>query len=316
MIKNKLGFIKGMGMKHVITTFLWIFLLCGCSSGNKFADLQKSLDEFVEGKDANIGVAVIIDGKDTLAVNGDREFPMLSVYKFPIALALADDYRRKSQNFDCQMAIMPEDLHPDTYSPMTERIMASSKTATDTLRMPARDLLQYMLRQSDNNASDIVLKALGGAEAVDDYLDKLDIRGVNVRNSEDEMHVDNSLCYDNSSTPMAMACLIDKFDRELNDSLSSEIKQMLETCGTGTNRLAKPLAKTDAVIGHKTGTGFLLPDGRIMAVNDVGYVHLPGGHRYSIAVFIENSGYSMEQTEAMIAGISEIVSSLFMESLP
>ncbi len=296
-------------MKQVITTLLWIMLLCGCSSGNKFADLQKSLDEFVEGKDATIGVAVIIDGRDTIAVNGDREFPMLSVYKFPIALALADDYRCKNKNFDCPIAIMPEDLHPDTYSPMTERIMASSQMAIDTLRMPARDLLRYMLRQSDNNASDIVLKALGGAEVVDDYLDRLDIKGVNVKNSEDEMHGDNTLCYDNSSTPIAMACLVDKFDRELNDSLSCEIKQMLETCGTGTNRLAKPLVKTDAVIGHKTGTGFTLPDGRIMAVNDAGYVHLSNGHRYSIVVFIENSGYSMEQTEALIAGISEILKS-------
>lgn len=70
-------------------------------------------------------------------------------------------------------------------------------------------------------------------------------------------------------------------------------------CGDG-------ISIVNAVIGHKTGTGFLLPDGGIQAVNDVGYVHLPNGHRYSIAVFIANSHYSMEETEAFIARISEM----------
>ena len=81
----------------------------------------------------------------------------------------------------------------------------------------------------------------------------------------------------------------------------------METCPTGANRLAKPLAGTDAVFGHKTGTGFTLPGGRLMAINDAGYVHLPDGRSYSIAVFIENSGYDMQQTEEIIARISEIV---------
>lgn len=61
------------------------------------------------------------------------------------------------------------------------------------------------------------------------------------------------------------------------------------------------------VTGHKTGTGFELPDGRLMAVNDAGYVHLPDGRRYSIAVFIDNSGYDLEASEALIAEISRIV---------
>ncbi len=44
-----------------------------------------------------------------------------------------------------------------------------------------------------------------------------------------------------------------------------------------------------------------------MAVNDVGYVHLPDGRRYSIAVFIADSGYDMKTTEGFVADISAIV---------
>lgn len=190
---------------------------------------------------------------------------------------------------------------------MTVKILASSSMQTDTLMMPTTELLAYMLQQSDNNASDIVLHGLGGTDYVERYLQRIGAKGVHVRNNEAEMHENNSLCYANSATPIGMASLMDKFDCEFNDSVSIEIKRLMETCETGVNRLPKPLVGTSAIIGHKTGTGFTLPNGRLMAVNDAGYVHLSNGHHYAIAVFIENSGYEMTQTEAIIADISEIV---------
>ncbi len=287
----------------MIQTFIAIIfglILCSCASQANYDALQKSLTEYIEDKDANIGIAVIIDGTDTVAVNGNKEFPMLSVYKFPIALALAEEYRKKNRTLDYQITIMPEDLHPDTWSPMTEKILSSSQVSTDTLRMSTRELLHYMLQQSDNNASDIVLKFIGGTNHVN-------FKGINVTRFEYEMHLDNSLCYNNSATPLAMAELIYNFDLKCNDSLSLEIKKMMETCETGNSRLPKPLIPTNAIIGHKTGTGFTSPDGRLMAVNDVGYVHLPNGRRYAIAVFIENSGYDITRTEKLIAEISRIV---------
>ncbi len=273
-----------------VLVFVALILLCGCSSHAQYSALQKSLTEFIEDKDANIGIAVIIDGKDTVAVNGDKTFPMLSVYKFPIALALAEHYRQNNLTLEDSIVILPEDLHIDTYSPMTEKILASSLLTTNTLKKSTFELFAYMLQQSDNNASDIILKRVGGAEYVDKYLNEYEITGINVKNSENEMHHDNSLCYNNSATPVAMACLMDRFDREMEDSIFLEIKRLMETCETGGSRLAKPLIVTNAIIGHKTGTGFKLPNGRLMAVNDAGYVHLPNGHRYTIAVFIENSG--------------------------
>jgi len=293
-------------MRLLFISLIVSILLCACSTHDKYACLQESLTELVDGRD-NIGIAIIIDGKDTVTVNGNREFPMLSVYKFPIALALGEHYRQNNLSLDFPIAIFPEDLHTDTYSPMTEKIISSDIMATDTLKIPTKQLLSYMLQQSDNNASDIVLKQLGGPGYVDSFLRAIGIIDVNVLNSENEMHQDNRLCYANSATPIAMACLIDRFDREFDDSISHEIKQIMETCVTGVDRLAKPMIHTNAVIGHKTGTGFTLPDGRLIAVNDAGYVHLPGGHRYAIAVFIENSGYSMAQTESIIAEISRIV---------
>lgn len=294
-------------LKCFICMTLFLLMACARTPGDSFGPLQDELEEFISGKDAKIGIAVIIDRTDTISINGDREFPMLSVYKLPIALAMAERYRTAGLTFDHPVEIFKENLHPDTYSPMTEKILASSRIYTGGLSMPTGDLLTYMLQQSDNNASDIILNSIGGAQFVNDYLSLIEAEGIKVKNSESEMHDNTSLCYDNSATPLAMASLLDDFDRNYNDSLSVEIKSIMETCSTGTARLAKPLTQANATIGHKTGTGFTLPDGRLMAVNDAGYVHLPDGRRYSIAVFIEDSGYDMAATESIIADISEIV---------
>lgn len=294
----------------IMNKFLYIavfLMLVSCSHTDRYTALQEELTEFVKGKDARIGVAVIIDGKDTVAVNGNDKFPMLSVYKFPIALALADSYRTEGRDFSEPIAIAKEDLHLDTYSPMTERLLASDALVVDSLSMSTRKILNYMLQQSDNNASDLVLKKLGGNESVMRWLSKSGFSDISVISTEAEMHSNPELCYQNSSTPIAMACLLDRFDVECNDVLSDEIKQMMETCRTGENRLAKPLMAVNAIVGHKTGTGSTLPDGGIMAVNDVGYVHLPGGQRYSIAVFIADAPFDAEQAERIIADISEIV---------
>lgn len=295
---------------RTVLALIVITLFCSCSSANKYYALQHKLNRFVEGKDATVGIAVIIDGKDTVSVNGNRRFPMLSVYKLPIALAFGDYWRFNSQLQSDSIMLFAGDLKPDTYSPMRDKY-----AGIDSVRIPLREVMAYALQQSDNNASDILLKMMNGTANVAHSLQRLGAKDINVVSTEYEMHDDHDLCYKNNATPLAMAELIDKFCREFDDPFSQEIQQLMETCETGIGRLPKPLQQTNAVIGHKTGTGFILQGGRLMAVNDVGYVKLPNGQCYTIAVFIENSGYDIAATEAIISGISEMVYTYIISDL-
>jgi len=281
---------------------IFALLLASCVSKSRIELMQQELNELAETKDATIGIAVIIDGKDTVAVNGHRHFPMLSVYKFPIALAFGDHLRTSNTFLPENVTLTKNDLKPDTHSPMRDKY-----AEMDTIRTGIQEIMAYSLQHSDNNASDIILGLMGGTNNVKASLHRLNAFDINIVSTEAEMHESPDLCYKNSSTPIAMAKLIDMFDRKNDDPFSREIKHLMETSSTGENRLAKPLVPAKAIIGHKTGTGFTLPNGRLLAVNDAGYVHLPDGHRYSIAVFIENSGYNMDETEKIIADISEIV---------
>lgn len=280
-------------------------------SGNDIAnrsdasrELESALKAYVDGKDARIGIAVIIDGRDTVSVNGNRDFPMMSVFKFPLALAVAEWVDANGMSLDDKVSFGPRALLEDTYSPMLK------KYGRKLTCLSFRELLEWALIESDNNAADILLKRVGGTGCASGLISALGASGqITIGASEEDMHRDPYLSYLNRSTPLAMAVLFDRFETDIrNRSKSfSEVAAMLERCRTGADRLSAPLAGTGVEIGHKTGTGFSMPDGRISALNDCGYVRLPDGRRYSIAVFIADSAYDIPEASGIIARISSMV---------
>ena len=72
-------------------------------------------------------------------------------------------------------------------------------------------------------------------------------------------------------------------------------------CGTttGANKLKAGLP-AGIVIGHKTGSSDRTAEGIRIADNDAGYVLLPDGRRYCIAVFVTES----EENDAANAAIA------------
>lgn len=271
---------------------------------NESKSIEDALQEYISSKDARIGVAVIINGKDTVSVNGNRDFPMMSVVKFPLALTVVHWVDTNGMSLNDNVTFSENALNEDTYSPMLKKYGKSRNTMT------IRELLDWSLAESDNNAADILLHRVGGTSGVTSIMRQMGISDeIVIGASEEDMHRDPYLSYLNRTTPLAMAQLFDKFNNEMRNASQSysEISVMLEQCRTGLDRLALPLLPTNAMIGHKTGTGFPTSEGRISAVNDCGYVNLPNGTRYSIAVFVADSGYDMAATSAIIAEISKIV---------
>ncbi len=146
--------------------------------------------------------------------------------------------------------IARDELNPDTWSPLRDRYPLGDK------ELSVLELLEYTLRQSDNNACDILFRRFGGPEAVDRCIRSLGFDCFAIAVTEEEMHTDPACCYANRSAPSEMALLLDRFvDRapfatEYRDFI---VRTML-ACTTGTDRLPAGLANTEAVIGHKTGT--------------------------------------------------------------
>lgn len=266
-------------------------------------NLEVQLRQAIEGKKAEIGIAVIIDGKDTVTVNNDIHYPLMSVFKFHQALALADFMGRQKQPLNTRLAISKCDLKQNTYSPLRDKYPGGG------IEMSVAELLEYTLQLSDNNACDILFRYQGGTEAVDNYIHSLGITDCAITATEDEMHQDISRCYQNWSTPLAAAELLELFRKKtlFADEYKEFIYQTMVQCETGKDRLVAPLLNKGITIGHKTGTGDRNAKGQQIGCNDIGFVLLPDGRSYSIAVFVKDSEESDSDNSKIIAEISRIV---------
>lgn len=280
-------------------------LLCAQNS-----HLDTLLKQAIKGKKAKVGIAVIIDGKDTITVNNDIHYPLMSVFKFHQALALAEYMGKQKQSLDTRILIKKSDLKPNTYSPLRDAYPNGG------IEMSIADLLKYTLQQSDNNACDILFRYQGGTNAVNNYIHSLGIRDCAITATEDEMHQDLNRCYQNWSTPLAAAELLETFlqKRLFANEYKEFIYQTMVECKTGQDRLIAPLFDKGVTIGHKTGTGDRNAKGQQIGCNDIGFVLLPGGHTYTIAVFVKDSAENDQANSKIIADISQIIYEYVIQS--
>lgn len=288
-------------MKIYISFFLFIFVGLSVRASGL---LRGQIQAIIEKADAQVGVAVIVDGEDTLTFNNDGRYPLMSVMKFHQALAVADYLEKHGLPLSTGIRVEKEDLPTGTYSPLRDRYPEGGIT------LSVGELLVYTLQQSDNNACDILFRYIGGVAAADKFIRSLGIGDFALSATEADMHRHPEKCYDNWGTPLSVALLMDKFASgklPVGAVYTRFIRKVLLACQTGRERLPAPLQGTRARIGHKTGTSDLNSKGEWTGVNDAGFVLLPDGRRYVIAVLVKHSRLSLRETEKIIADISAAV---------
>ncbi|EAU43273.1 Beta-lactamase class A [Fulvimarina pelagi HTCC2506] len=111
--------------------------------------------------ETRVGVFVLDTGTgETWEHRADERFPMASTFKSFACSALLDKAAKGSLALDDTVAVEVSDLV--TYSPVTEKRVGS--------RLSLREACEATLRTSDNTAANIVLEALGGPQAVTDFM--------------------------------------------------------------------------------------------------------------------------------------------------
>lgn len=294
-------------------TFLLLSLLLFLpyAHAQKMDELRKRLHAYVDTLDATVGVAVITAEDDSLTVNNDIRYPMMSVFKFHQALALSDYMAGKHLPLETRIRIKPEDLQlKGTWSPLRD------KYPNGGVELTIADLMTYTLRQSDNLACDILFDRFMPPKAVDAFIKKQGIDDVSIQYNETAMSNDHDLCYDNWSTPYSTALLVDRFiDKKIvGDPYFTFIRDLMLGCATGTSRLAQPFKGQARQLGHKTGSGYVNEKGEIVACNDIGFIlSANGDKRYVIAVFVRESGLPEKATEKIIATISGMVKAALLK---
>lgn len=295
--------------RKLVLTAVAVILLTACRQreavGHDYrTGLEKELTAIADSAKGDVGIALIYDG-DTLTVNNDAIYPMMSVFKLHQAVALCRMFEENGTSLDSVMTLRRSELDPHTWSPMLK------DHSGEVISLPMRRLLEYTLIESDNNASNEMFVRLMSPAACDSVIAGIIPRGsFEIRFNEAEMQDDHSRAYSNRTSPLGAAILIDRLftDTLVGKSYQDFIKSALLRCQTGPDKISAALSETEGItIGHKTGSGYRDENGRLTASNDVAFISLPDGRHYALAVFVKDFDGTDAEAAATIARISAAV---------
>ena len=268
---------------------------------------------------ARTGFAAQMVGGDTIvALNGDEAFPMASAYKIAIAgkvLAMVDKGEVRLE----QMV----DIPLESYVP--------SPVIADNLIHPGvalsvANLLEIMIVHSDNTATDSLMALAGGPAAVTAWLREIGIEGMSVDRSTAQLSEQIQAIMEAAGSPGDSSNpAVPEFDADPRDQttpndmlrllilldLGNVLKPqsrdfLLGVMGrtvTGPGRI-KGLLPVGTPVAHKTGTV-----GGI--ANDVGFVTLPDGRRFAVAIFTKSSTTPPADRDRAVAETARILYDFF-----
>ncbi len=271
--------------------------------------LKQAITHFAPAAPGHLGVAAIdLESGASLSVEGDSRFPMASAVKIAVAATFLHQVEQKAHSLDEMFTL-------------DETMRARSEGITETLphsgvALSATNLLELMLTVSDNTAADMLIQAVGGPQAVTNWLKASGIEGQRADRGIARLILDygnkpmtpglteaQSLArfepvepwktdteiwppnpaFDNdprdTSTPLAMAALLAKLYRGklLSPEHTRLLFEIMSRCKTGKPRVIA-LLPPETPWAHKTGTLAGIS-------NDVGVLTLPNGHHLVVALF-------------------------------
>ncbi|MBM3725510.1 MAG: class A beta-lactamase [Acidobacteria bacterium] len=296
-------------------TFCGLMLACaGWAADPGLERLEREMARVARGAGAVAGASAIhIETGRRVSLRGGERFPMASTFKIPVAVELLRRVDAGDERLDRMITLAPEDLAP------------GSGTLSDLFNKPGvalsvRNLLELMLLISDNTATDILLREVGGAAPVTARMRALGIMGIDVIRPTRDLIADFRVSSKqfqtdarDTATPDSMASLLALIhERKLHKPASAELLlDILRRCRTGEARL-KGLLPPGTEVAHKTGS--MGRAGRIATnTNDAGIVTLPDGAGHvAIAAFVKDGEGPLEAQERAIAEIARAVHDYFL----
>lgn len=289
-------------MKRYVT--LIGMLLATHLAFGQVSQLKGKIEKIIENKALELGFALYdFSTGDTLSINGNKRYPMQSVFKFPIALAVLDEVDKQRFELHQKIQIGKEDLRPGLWSPIAEKYPGGD------VRLPLSEIIKQTVSLSDNVGCDLLLKLLGGAPVVNRYIHSKGVTDICIQNNELEIQSTWSLQFENWVTPNAMVQLLKLFNNKelLQNDLHTFLWNIMAETTTGSLRNKLPRS---AVAVHKTGHSGYNKEGVSAATNDVGVLLLPNGKRVAFAIFITNSREPQSVNADIIADIAVALYSL------
>lgn len=233
-----------------------------------------------------LGLSAICE-KGAVEWRGDERFVYCSTFKMYLAAATLLRVQTGEEQLDRPIPITAADMinHAPVTGPAVGRALS------------VQTLMQAVVEVSDNPAANLLLKALGGLEPMQNFYRSLGDTSTRVDRFEPEM---NRLDGDKDTiTPDRSRVNMYRLFLDPATPLSPESKEMLLgwmfSSPTGMGRI-KAGVPAGWRVAHKTGTGGYGP------TNDIGLLYPPTGGPVTIAIYYHGVRASSDaQNEAVIA---------------
>jgi len=262
--------------------------------------LPSQFEKIASAANGHVGVAVqLLETGETADLHGDEHFPMHSVYKLPIAMAVLQRVDRGEPKLDQQVKIEPGDfVRKGMYSPVRDKYPAGTE-------LTIAELLRYTICESDGSTSDVLMKLIGGPGSVTAFLEGIHVPGIQVVNYEKEIGRDWETQYRNWATPKGAVALLAALQskRGLSPGSQALLLKLMTDSVPGAKRLKGELP-AGTVVAHKTGTGST-QNGITSATNDIGIITLPDGRHLAVAAFVSDSTADDDTRDAVSARLAK-----------
>lgn len=323
--------------------------ICACSAAlacllatSAFADWDKGkLDAGIKAIEqqakGRLGVGLLdLGDRKSWSYRGAEPFPLQSVFKLPLAVGVLQAVEAGKLRLDQKITVTRKDLSL-YHSPLARAFRGERND------YPLRELLVRSTGESDNTAADLLLRLIGGPQALTAMLRDGGVAGISVDRYERVFQPeilglpgygwDRAIDTDqfiqaiqalpaaqrrktlestlldrrDAATPEASIAFLEALAKGnwLREPAHAALldKIMLEA-KTGPQRIKAGLP-AGARFAHKTGLG-PSADGLNHATNDIGLVTLPDGRRFAIAVYLAGSTVDPKAREAAHAAVARL----------
>lgn len=264
------------------------------------SDLERHVAALAEGSEGRIGVAAIdlATGRE-ISILGDQHFPMASTSKIAIAATYLEMVDQGRASLTSEYALL--------LPVRSQRFSTAAAPTRQGEYMAAHELIDLMITRSSNPATDAMISAVGGVDAVNDWARRAGIADFNLTRDiatlvRDDGEFDPAVHIDlrDSSTPQAMVALLTGIyqGRWLTAESREVIIDAMERCRTGTRRIPA-LMPEGVTVAHKTGS-------LNNTSSDIGILTGPDGRSIAVAIYVTGQG-TRRNREARIAAIARAI---------
>ncbi|WP_338467204.1 serine hydrolase [Novosphingobium sp. ZN18A2] len=242
--------------------------------------LQQAVESIVADARGRVGIAAMdLDGGGQVMIDADQPFPMASTAKIAIAATYLSQVEDGSKTLGEKFPMLiPVRQSRADWGPVAKVREGNVLTA--------QGLMELSITRSNNEATDGLLRAVGGPKAVNAWLASRGITGQHLDGDiatlvRDDGQVDPAVTINvpTTSTPRAMLALLAAIDRgnALSPKSRAVLLDTMTRTVTGKRRIRAGLPE-GVLFAHKTGT---LHD----VTCDVGIVRLPDGHHLAMVMY-------------------------------